>query len=171
MNNKSILFFLPASQFNEIEFTVTKKILKDSGIASFIASDALNLCIGDSGLKVKADVNLYNVHENNFCGFVLIGGKGTKLYWESLLLHKIANNFVNKGKIVAAICNAPIILAKAGVLTNHTATCNFENKMELISAGIDYKDTDVVISKNIITGSKPAAAYEFGSNILYQILR
>ncbi len=45
----------------------------------------------------------------------------------------------------------PIILAKAGILQNKKATCFSEDKMELINAGIDYQDKNVVIDGNIVT--------------------
>lgn len=166
MNNNSILFFVPASHFNEAEFLTARDYAERSGYKVFITSDARGLCIGQNGLKIKADVNLSNVNANNFAGFVLIGGAGARDYTDDLRLHKISASFNAKDKTIAAICSAPAILAKAGILKGITATCFADDKAELLSGGADYKDTPLVIRKNIITANSPAASIQFAEAVL-----
>ena len=166
MNYNSILFFVPASHFNEAEFLTSRDYAENAGYKVFITSDARGLCVGQNGLKVKADVNLNNVNVNNFAAFVLIGGSGAREYGGDERLHKIAAAFNAKNKILAAICSAPVILAKAGILNGITATCFADDKSELISGGADYKDTPLVIRKNIITANSPAASIQFAEAVL-----
>jgi len=166
VNKKSILIFLPSLHFSGIEFFTTKRILEKNDINTFIASDANYLCISETGQKVKADVNLFNIHENNFNGIVFIGGSGARNYWDNSLLHKAAIRFNKSGKIIAAICSAPVILAKAGILNRISATCFYEDKLELINKGIDYKDLPVVIIGNIITANGPNSAGFFAESII-----
>ena len=158
---------MPARQFNEIEFLTVSKSLKKHDYNLFIASDTVWLCEGINGLKVKADMNILNIHENNFSGLVLIGGAGAKKYWNNSLLHNISKKFNQQKKVIAAICSAPVIFAKSGILNGITATCFFEDRMELINAGADYKNSQVVVRKNIITANGPNASLDFTEAIIF----
>ncbi|MEG8947580.1 DJ-1/PfpI family protein [Rosettibacter firmus] len=168
MVKNSILLILPAQDFNEQEYLVISKALLSDGKKLFIASDTNSLCIGSNNLKVKNDILLYNVHENNFGGIIFIGGKGVRNYWNNKILHTIAKNFNQSNKIIGAICSAPIILAKAGIIKKE-ATCYPDDKHELEKEGIEFKNEPVVIEKNIITGRDPSAAPEFVSKFLYEL--
>jgi deglycase len=162
----SILIFLPENNFNEEEYLTTKRIFSNGGKNVFITSDSNIVCKGENGLKVKADTDFNNVNEKNFSAVVLIGGKGSKDYWNNESMHRIVRKFKNAHKVVAAICSAPIILARAGLLLNISATCWSEDKNELINAGIDYMDRNVVVGKNIVTANGPKAAEQFAETIL-----
>ena len=162
----SILIFLPANNFGEEEYLITKKVFLKAGKGIFITSDSYTVCKGDNGLKVKADIDFYNVNYKNFSAVVLIGGKGSKDYWDNEQLHNIVRNFNRAGKIVAAICSAPIILARAGLLTNIPASCWSEDKNELIKLGINYNDRSVIAEKGIITSDGPRSAEQFAETIL-----
>jgi protease I len=166
--SNSILLILPSQNFNEEEYLVTSDSLGKAGIKIFIASDSNFLCVGSNGLKVKNDVQLYNIHESNFAGLILIGGKGMRSYWNNSILHSIVRKFVKSKKPVGAICSAPIILAKAGVLTE-CSTCYPDDRPELEKMGIGYKDESVVSSKKIITAKDPASTKEFIKTFLYEL--
>ncbi len=169
VNKNSILFFLPASQFNNVEFFTVKNFLEKNKIRIFITSDSNSICKSTTGQIVRADINLYNIHESNFCGIVLIGGAGARQYWHNSLLQKVVVKFNQAGKIVAAICSSSIIIANAGVLQNMPATCCDENKIELIKAGVEYKDVPIVAKNNIITAKCSTASLEFADTILQLI--
>jgi len=165
----SILIFLSASSFSEEEYLIIKKVFIQAGKRIFITSDSHSVCRGDNGLKVKADTDFYNVNDKNFSAVVLIGGKGSKDYWDNETLHKIARNFQRAGKIVAAICSAPIILARAGLLSKIPATCWYEDKNELINLGIEYKDRSIVAENAVVTADGPRSAEQFAETVLNMI--
>ena len=169
MNNlsqNSALIFLPKKDFNEEEFTIIKKRLLKAGKQVFITSDDHLVCSGSKGMKVKSDISFYNVNVNNFSSLILIGGSGSRNYWENQSLHKIIKRFFEAKKVIAAICSSPIILAKAGILQNKKATCFSEEKMELINAGIDYQDRNVVIDGNVVTADNVHSALQFVEAVL-----
>jgi deglycase len=60
------------------------------------------------------------------------------------------------GKIVAAICHGPWMLASAEVVAGKTVTCFFAIKDDLVHAGAIYRDAEVVVDGNLITSRKPA---------------
>jgi len=168
---KSILLILPAENFNEQEYLLVKNAFEKSHYKIFIASDSYALCTGGSGMKVRADVSFYNMHENNFAAVVFIGGSGVKNYWDNPTLHLIAESFNKNRKPVAAICSAPVILAKAGLLSNIEATCYPADKKMLENGGCIFKDAPVVAAKNIITANGPAAAVEFTHAVIGHIVK
>jgi len=165
----SILIFLPANNFSEEEYQTISRVFDKAGKQVFITSDSNTICSSDRGLKVKADTSFFNVNEKNFSATVLIGGKGSKDYWDNENLHRIVKEFKTSRKIVSAICSAPIILARAGLLSNIPATCWLEDKNELIKAGINYQDRNVVIEKNVITADGPRSAVQFAESVLNMI--
>lgn len=166
--NKSVLLFLPAQNFNEHEFLIISNSLNSAGLKTFIVSDTSFLCIGSNGLKVKNDVHLFNVHESNFAGFIIIGGSGTREYWNNLTLQNIAKRFVLNKKPVGALCCAPIILAKAKLLTE-PATCFVDDKKALEREGVAFVNSSVVNSQKIITGQDPASSGEFIKIFLHEL--
>lgn len=169
LKTRNLLIFLPARQFNDQEFLIVNHELKKHGFAVFIASDTAWMCEGINGLKVKADMNIFNIHVNNFAGIILIGGAGARKYRDNQQLQRIIKKFNEEKKIVAAICSAPVILAQAGILKNIAATCFYEDKTELINAGADFKPSPVISRKNIITAEGPKASADFADAIIFKL--
>jgi len=170
MNNptqNSFLIFLPKKDFNEEEFTIVRKRLLKAGKQVFITSDDQSVCSGSKGMKVKSDTSFFNVNVNNFSSLILIGGSGSQAYWKNESLHKIIKKFFDAKKAVAAICSSPVTLAKVGILQNKKATCYSENKMELINAGIDYQDKNVVVDGNVVTANDSRSALQFTEAVLH----
>jgi len=163
----SVLIFLPKKDFNEEEYNIVRAKLMKAGKQVFITSDDHSVCSGSKGLKVKSDTNFYNVNVNNFGAFILIGGVGSKAYWKNESLHNIIKNFFDARKVIAAICSSPVTLAKAGILQKKKATCFSENKMELVNAGIDYQDRNVVVDGNIVTADSSSSTMQFVESILH----
>jgi putative intracellular protease/amidase len=165
---KSVLLIIPAQNFNEEEYLIISNALEKSGIKIFIASDSDFLCLGSEGMKVKNDVQFYNIHESNFDGLILVGGAGMRTYWNNPAVKSAVQKFSQKQKPVGAICSASVILAKAGVL-GEFATCYPDDKNELLKCGIEYREMPVVSRKNIVTARDPASTPEFIEAFLYEL--
>jgi protease I len=163
---RSILLILPAADFNEQEYLTLKSLLVKKGFNIFIASDANSLCIGKNGLRVRADVNFFNIHAQNFAAIIFIGGEGVRKYWDNNILHKITVDFNKAQKVIAAICSAPVILARAGILSGRNVTCYPADKKEIEKKETTYKDEPAVVCGNIITAQSPAASPEFANLIV-----
>lgn len=171
MINKSALLVIAREGFNEIEYLTVKRTLEKRGILVFIASDAVTLCAGSQGLRVKNDVRLYNINPNSFGAIVFIGGRGFKKYWTHEPLHRTARKFAEAGKITSAICVAPVLLGNAGLLAGRAATCYPDVRADLEKSGTVYKTTPVVKDKHIITANGPQAAPEFAELIAAELLK
>ncbi|RKY99881.1 MAG: hypothetical protein DRQ13_01470 [Ignavibacteriae bacterium] len=169
VNKNSVLLFLAAKDFNEEEYSIARKLLLKYGKNIFITSDDHYVCSGSKGMKVKSDTSFVNINVKNFAALVLVGGKGSRAYWDNEKLHSITKNFNNAQKIIGAICSAPVILAKAGILKDKTATCYYEDKNELINLGINYQDRTVITDKNIVTSNGSQSATQFTETVLHLI--
>ena len=165
----SILIFLPAKDFNETEYLTVKNYFVNKGKKVFITSDDHTFCCGNKELKVKSDVSFFNINEKNFDGFILIGGSGSRSYKSNPTLKKISEKFEESGKIIGAICSAPLILASAGLLKQ--ATCFSEDRNQLIDSGVDYKDLPVVVDRNFITADGPSSAGRFAETVFHSIYK
>ena len=83
-------------------------------------------------------------------------------------MRKAAKDASKKGVVIGAICLAPVILARAGLLTGQKATVH-RNKTTLNEFnvhGVHYFPEEVVVHDNIVTGKGPKAAKKFGLEIL-----
>ena len=79
---------------------------------------------------------------------------------------KIARDAVVQGKVLAAICIAPSILANAGVLEGVEATSFPSEKGNLIAKGANYTGADLTVDGNTITANGPGAARKFGNAVV-----
>lgn len=166
LQKKSVLVFLPQKNFNEEEYFTIKLFLQKHKYNLFIASDSHTYCVGNCGARVKNDISILNVNEKNFSTLIIIGGEGVRNYFNSEVLRAIINKFYKSKQLIAAICLAPIVLAKSGILKEHSATCYKTDEVELKASGVEFKDQEVVISKNIITASNPLASGLFAEAII-----
>jgi protease I len=76
---------------------------------------------------------------------------------------------VKQEKIVAAICHAPWLLASARVLENKTVTSFFSIRDDMVHAGAEWIDKEVVIDSNIITSRSPKDLPVFCRTILMEL--
>ena len=71
-----------------------------------------------------------------------------------------------QNKPVAAICHAGSLLISANVLKGKTATCFMAIKDDMINAGIDYVDEEVVVDGNLVTSRTPQDLPAFCKSII-----
>jgi len=164
LNGKRVLMVIAPKDFKDEEYYIPKGILESSG-ATVITCSTLNEATSVDGKKQKADILLEEA-DANYDAVVFVGGPGARGYFDNEDAINLARNFYNTGKIVAAICAAPGILANAGLLDGKKAT-GFPSVEELLkSKGADYTGSSVEIDGKIITGKDPNAAEEFGNKIV-----
>lgn len=121
------------------------------------------------GTRIMVDHVLEELFEEFFSDYSCIvvpgGTKGTQTMLNSPMLLNLLRSF-KKDKLVCAICAAPLVLEKAGVLkTIKSFTCypSLENEME---SKEHYVNQDVVVDQNVITGQGPAKAISFALKIV-----
>ncbi len=174
VDGMDVLFIIAQEGFQDDEYGVPKKILEDDGIRVVTATITTDKAVGKYGLEVMPDVAVRDVDPKNFSMIVMIGGPGAPVladYPEVLTLLQAA---AKDNMRIGAICIAPTVLAKAGILQGRKATVwhsivDREPIDILEENGAAFVDDPVVMDGNIITGNGPDAAQEFGEAVLRMI--
>lgn len=167
-----ILFAIAPERFMDQEYVVPKKALEEKGIKCITASTIKGTCYGMHGEIVETDLAFDSVNPNDYDGIVIAGGIGCQdTLWRNEKLIDIVNKLGNSGKITAAICLAPVIIAEAGLLAGKKATVfptpASKRVMELDQA--ELVDEPVVTDGNVITARMPQDASVFAEEILKKL--
>jgi protease I len=163
---KKVAFIIAPNNFRDEEYGEPGKILQAAGATVVTASLATGELTGMKGGKVTADLLITAVKADEYDAVAFIGGSGAQVLFGNPEAQRIAAEFAARGKPVAAICIAPTILAKAGVLKGRKATAFPSEKAELTADGAEFTGATVEQDGNIITASGPEAAKEFGDTLV-----
>jgi len=101
-----------------------------------------------------------------FDAIVFVGGAGAQEYIANTQCHAICTNAVAQKKVLAAICIAPAILARAGVLKGTQATVWEGAKDHLAAGGATFVAKPVVTDGLIVTANGPQSADAFATSVL-----
>ena len=158
-----------ADGFEEVEALAVVDLLRraDIDISMISISGELEVT-GAHKIKVIAD-KLFEEEDFSTIGMLVLPGgmPGTKHLAEHKKLVELLKDFNSKGKLLAAICAAPMVLGDNGLLKGKSATCypGFEESL----LGASFKDKDVVVDGNIITSKGMGTAIDFALAIIKQI--
>ena len=161
---------LAPKNFRDEEFIEPEKIFEENGVKVTVSSKGQTLAYGMLGAKVNIDKDITQVNVSDYDAIVFVGGGGASAYFNDKQALKIAVDSMKQGKLTAAICIAPSILANAGVLKGRKATSYPSEKNNLSSKGAIYLQQNVVEDGLIVTAVGPQAAAEFGKLIVRKLL-
>lgn len=120
-----------------------------------VAAKAGETYKGKYGYPIAADRSYEQVSAAEFDGVVIPGGYAP----DHIRRYGKANQFVRdmdaQGKLVAAICHAGWVLVSAGILKGRRVTCFFAIKDDVVNAGAQFEDAEVVVDRNLVTSRKP----------------
>jgi 4-methyl-5(b-hydroxyethyl)-thiazole monophosphate biosynthesis len=146
-----------AEGFEELEAVTIVDVLRRGGVEVTLAALDESPVTGSHGIVVHADTELDRVDASGFDAVVLPGGPAAKRLRDDARIRAIVQGAAQRGKLVAALCAAPIALEAAGVLAGRRATVYPGN--ELPSA--ELVEERVVIDGNVVTSRGPGTALEF----------
>ncbi|MHC1781374.1 MAG: DJ-1/PfpI family protein [Anaerolineaceae bacterium] len=165
-----ILMIIPSERFRDEELFHTREELKKTGYTIQIASTRIGSCPGSRGGQAEASLILDQVIADEFEAVVFVGGGGSKLLYNNLAAQSIARDMCQQGKVVAAICLAPVILANAGLLNNKKVTVAGTEAKTVEALGATYMGPGVFVDGNIVTANAPKASRLFGKAIVETIV-
>lgn len=170
---RRILIVIAFERFRDEEYLVPREAFEQAGFAVTTCASSLGTATGKLGARVEVDVRLADADAQGasaaYDTVVFVGGPGSKDYWDDPAAHALARAFDQAGKLVCAICSAPITLARAGLLAGRSATCFEGDRAELERAGAAYTGAEVTLDGRYITGSGPAAAEAFAHTIIERL--
>lgn len=165
LEGNRVVMVIARRDFRDEELLKPKALLERAGARVTVASSSLEPATGTLGAKVTPDVLLKDIDAGDYEAVVFIGGPGAKEYWDDRTAHAVARAGVEQGKIVAAICLAPVTLANAGLLDGKKATVWKTESGRLRAQGANYTGTKVEVDGRLITSNGPEAAEDFGKAI------
>lgn len=161
---KAYIFF--AEGFEEIEAITPVDVLRRAGIdvTTVSITDKLQV-IGSHNIEITTDAILDDIKDIQADMLILPGGlPGAENLNKSIELKQMIHNYSGKGKSIAAICAAPMILGGMGILKDKKVTCypGFEKYLK----GAEVSTNSVESSSNIITGQGVGAAMKFALELV-----
>ena len=169
-----IAIIIAFRNFRDEEYFISKEIFLEAGFEVKTISSEKGIAVGGSGGDAEIDICFEDFDVSQFDAIVFVGGPGAYKYIEDEQVWHIAQETVKQNKVLAAICIAPVILAKAGVLQGKKATV-WSSVMDkkpvriLEENGAKYLDKPVVQDNKIITAHGPAAAQQFAEKIIQEL--
>ncbi|KGE16208.1 intracellular protease PfpI family [Sphingobacterium deserti] len=158
--------------FEEVELTSPKQKLEEQGYDVHIISPNEESSIKswdktDWGKDFNVDVHVTEANASDYRAIILPGGvlnpDKLRVSEESIIF---LNKFVDDGKLIAAICHGPLILTENGYVGGKRLTSVKNIKTDLVHAGAEWEDSEVVVDGNLITSRTPEDLDAFNGAII-----
>ena len=143
--------------YQEMEVWVPIYRLQEEGVEVItVGAEAGKTYPSKLGYPCTARMSYDQVTADNFDGLIVPGGFAP----DHIRRHPKANRLVAdvnaQGKLVAAICHGPWVLCSAhGMLKGRKVTSFFAIKDDVVNAGAEWSDAEVVVDNNLVTSRKP----------------
>jgi len=172
--NKKTVAILATNGFEESELKEPMQALKEAGADVHIISDVSGKIRGweDGNWSNSYDVDktLETASQSDYNALMLPGGVMNP---DTLRQNKDAVNFVKSffehKKPVAAICHAPWLLAEADVLQGRKITSYGSIKKDLINAGAEWENSEVVVDHGLVTSRNPNDLPAFNAKLVEEV--
>lgn len=163
-----MVYMFLADGFEETEALAPLDILRRGGVEVKTVGVTGGYVTGAHGITVKADILPPIALKDNTEAVILPGGGiGTQNLDASVLVKEAVQSAYSSGKLICAICAAPSVLGKMGLLRGKRATCypGFEKYLD----GAELSEANVAESGNVITANGMGAALDFGFAVLARL--
>ena len=160
-----MIYMFLAEGFEEVEALAPLDLIRRAGLEIKTVGVGAKTVVGSHGIPVVADMTDTDYSDDAPDMVILPGGMpGTKNLDASETVHKAISSATKNGAYVCAICAAPMILGKLGLLVGKKATCfpGFEEYL----AGAIVTGQKVAVDGKIITAKGMGAGIEFGLAIV-----
>ena len=147
---------LAENLYQEMELWVPYYRLREEGAdVKVVGAGGARSYTSKHGYPVNVDVQAEQVKAVEFDAVIVPGGYAPDLMRRHPAMVALVREAAQQGKVVAAICHAGWMLCSAGVLKGRRATSFHSIKDDMVNAGADWQDTEVVVDGNLITSRKP----------------
>jgi protease I len=165
---KKAVMIIACKDFRDEELAEPKKILEEAGADVTVASTSTEGCKGMLGAQVTPDALVKDLVADEFDIAVFVGGTGSAAYYEDETVLDFAREADDEGLVIGAICLAPGILAKAGILDGIKATAYDaeQARKAFEEGGAEWTGEKVTVDGVFVTGNGPEAAKEFGEKLV-----
>jgi protease I len=147
---------LAENLYQEMELWVPYYRLREEGAeVKIIGAGGAGAYTSKHGYPVTVDAQAESVSAVEFDAVVVPGGYAPDLMRRHEAMVRLVREAAQQGRVVAAICHAGWMLVSAGILKGRRATSFFSIKDDLVAAGADWLDQEVVVDGALITSRRP----------------
>lgn len=153
-----------AHGFEEVEAITCIDLLRRAQIKVTVLGLDSPEVTGSHAITIKTE-GLLADYSGDYDGIILPGGQPgtTNLANSALVIQKVKDAF-SRGLLCAAICAAPSVLEKSGVLSGLKATCYPGVQQQFVTS--NYIEAPVVCDKNVITSRGVGTAISFSLELI-----
>ncbi|MBM3897625.1 MAG: type 1 glutamine amidotransferase [Thaumarchaeota archaeon] len=158
---------LAENQYEDLELWYPYYRLKEEGAdVKVIGTGSAEVYKSKHNYDAKTDAKVDNININQFDAIIIPGGWAPDYMRRYPKMIEFIRNANMKNKIIAAICHAGSLLVSAGVLKGRTVTCFKAIKDDVINAGANYVDKEVVVDNNLVTSRHPSDLPAFSRELV-----
>ena len=140
---------------------------REAGLeVNLIAAEAKKTYPSKEGYPCVSDIAAAQARAADYDCMLVPGGFAPDFMRRSTEVIQFANDMVNAGKVIAAICHGGWLLCSTRAYEGRRATCFMAIKDDIINAGAEYVDAECVVDGNLITSRKPDDLPAFCTAIL-----
>jgi protease I len=155
LKGKRILI-LVETFYNEFEFWYPYYRLKEAGASvTVVGSGSADIYKSKIGLPVSVDTRADKVTAEDYDGVIIPGGYAPDHMRRYPAMVSLVKDFAAAGKLVAAICHAGWMLVSADIIRGRTVTSFYSIKDDLVNAGGNWVDKEVVVDGSLVTSRTP----------------
>ena len=156
---------LLADGFEEVEALSVVDILRRAQIEIDTVSVKEGLEVTSAReITVMADKLFVNMDRYDM--IILPGGAGAWKLREDAKVISLIQKYNKKGKMISAICAAPMVLGKAGIVKDKKITSYPGEEIQSYLKGAKYVEENVVVDGNLTTSRGPATAFDFAYTLV-----
>jgi protease I len=141
--------------YQEMEVWVPAYRLREAGLKTVFVGTGKPEYKSKLGYPVKADVDVKDVKSGDFDVLVVPGGFAPDYLRRYEAVSRLVREVDQAGKPIGAICHALWVLCSAGILRGRKVTSFFAIKDDVINAGAQWIDEEVVVDRNLVTSRRP----------------
>jgi protease I len=147
---------LSETLFEDLELWYPYYRLKEAGAEVMVLGTGAESYKGKNGLSVKPDLTVDDASVDDYDAVVIPGGYSPDHMRRHPPMIEFVRSLSAQDKFVAFICHAGWVPASAGIVKGRRVTSFFSIKDDLINAGADWIDQEVVRDGNLISSRTPA---------------
>ena len=161
--------FVLADDFEDSEFGTPKAVLQQAGYDIDVVGVEPGVVTGKQGTEVSVTTPVADVRPEDYAALVIPGGFSPDHLRTNDDIVTFVAAVAERGVPVAAVCHAPSLLIEAGLVAGKRMTSWPSIRTDLVNAGADVVDEEVVVDGHLITSRNPDDLPAFSAAIIEQL--